>query len=128
MWARLPHSSRAVRFALPAIAVAVLGAAPADPFAGRVAVQSDRCLTQFGNEPLKILDDRTLLYSPVGKRIWRNDLPERCPGLDPDDVLVIEPLAGAQLCEGDRFRSIDRGSHIPGPTCRLGRFTAYERR
>lgn len=111
-------------------ALLLLGAAPPapDPFAGRVAVATERCLTQFGNEPLTIVDARTLLYSPVGKRIWRNDLPEPCPGLDPDDILVIEPFAGSQLCENDRIRAIDRGSHIPGPICRLGKFTAYEKR
>ena len=112
--------------ALVAILLAAGGAAPRDPFAGRVAVATTRCVGDFGDQGLVILDDRTLLYRPTGKTLYRNTLEASCPGLEPDDLLVIERF-GSQYCEHDRFRAVHRGSTIPGPFCRLGPFTAYER-
>lgn len=114
------------RAALSLVALLAVGAAPHDPLAGRIATGTSKCVDQIGNQALVIVDDRTLLYNPVGKRIYRNDLADRCLGLDTDDILVIDQF-GSQFCENDRFRTIDRGSSIPGPWCRLGKFTAYEK-
>lgn len=116
-----------MRGALPLLALIAVGAAaPADPFAGRVPVATERCVARSGNEPIVIVDDRTLLYDRVGKRLWRNDLRDRCPGMDPDDILIVETY-GAEMCENDLIRPLSRGSTIPGPVCRLGKFTAYEK-
>lgn len=105
-----------------------LGAAPAndDPFAGRVAARTATCIGQFDQANMRVLDERTIVYSATGRRLWRNDLPDDCPGLTRDPILVVEQF-GSQLCANDRIRLVDRGSHIPGAFCRLGRFTAWER-
>lgn len=90
---------------------------------GRVAGKPQDCISATGADGPQIIDQRTVLYRQ-GRNVWRNDLPDSCPGLDDDDLLVIE-LWGSQICRNDRFRVHDRVSTIPGPSCRLGSFTPY---
>ena len=97
---------------------------PLSEFAGRVAGAPVRCLNADRAGNLQGLDERTLIYRESGRRIWRNDLPDACPGLDDDSLLVIE-LFGGGPCKGDRFHAVERGSSIPGPSCRLGSFVPY---
>lgn len=90
---------------------------------GRVAGKPQDCISSMGTNGPQIIDQRTILYRQGGK-VWRNDLPDSCPGLDDDDLLVIE-LWGSQMCRNDRFHANDRLSRIPGTSCRLGSFTPY---
>ena len=99
---------------------------PQNEFAGRVAGAPVRCLAASHAGNLQALDQRTLVYRESARRIWRNDLPDACPGLDDDAILVIE-LFGSGPCEGDRFHTVQRGSNIPGPSCRLGSFVPYDK-
>lgn len=99
---------------------------PLGEFAGRVAGTPVRCLDASRAGDLQILDQRTLIYRESARRIWRNDLGAMCPGLDDDSILVIE-LFGTGPCEGDRFHAVQRGSNIPGPSCRLGSFVPYDK-
>ena len=122
-----------LRAGLP-LAAGLAAAAPAETrdrdapgeFAGRVAGKPQRCLDSSRAGDLQVLDERTLVYRESARRIWRNDLPAACPGLDDDAILVIE-LYGTGPCEGDRFHAVQRGSNIPGPSCRLGSFVPYEK-
>lgn len=117
------------------VAVAALGslgaAAPrgdelAKELAGRVAGTPVDCVdASFVGGP-QIIDERTLLYRQSGRRVWRNDLPDACPGLRPMDTMVIE-IHGNRLCRGDHFRTMSPGMSIPGAVCRLGAFTPYDR-
>ena len=93
---------------------------------GRVAGTPQNCISNMSASGPQIIGERTLLYRQGGK-VWRNDLPESCPGLDDDDLLVIE-IHGSQLCRNDRFRADSRMSVVPGPSCRLGSFTPYTKR
>ena len=72
-----------------------------------------------------IVDPRTLLYRRAGT-IFRNDLPEACPALHPDALLVVE-MQGIRLCRDDRFHVVDRDSRLPSGACRLGGFTPFRR-
>ena len=99
---------------------------PQSEFAGRVAGAPVRCLAASHAGNLQALDQRTLVYRESARRIWRNDLPDACPGLDDDAILVIE-LFGSGPCEGDRIHTVQRGSNIPGPRCRLGSFVPYDK-
>lgn len=90
---------------------------------GRVAGTPQNCISTMSTNGPQIIDARTLLYRQ-GRKVWRNDLPESCPGLDDDDLLVIE-IHGSQLCRNDRFYANSRMSVVPGPSCRLGSFTPY---
>jgi hypothetical protein len=46
--------------------------------------------------------------------------------MDRMQILVVEPI-GAQYCRGDRVRTMDPVSRIPGPACTLGDFIPYSR-
>ncbi|MEO5938578.1 MAG: hypothetical protein ABIQ43_06160 [Sphingomonas sp.] len=121
-----------MRFALiPALLAGLAGAAaPAaprekDPLAGRIAGKPADCVDQSRLGGPDIVDNRTILYRQSLRRIWRNDLPEACIGLRPNTTLIVE-IYGSQLCRNDHFRSREPGSIIPGPYCRLGKFTPYD--
>jgi len=100
--------------------------APPVELAGRIAGAPERCISLMQIEALRVseTDRHTLVYGS-GRTIWANHLGPSC-GFGSDDILVTEPT-GSQLCGGDIVRSIDRNSHIPGPSCVLGDFTPYGR-
>lgn len=98
---------------------------PPIELAGRTAGPPRRCamLTQLDSLRVSETDRHTLIYGS-GKTIYANNLGQCRFGND--DILVTEPT-GSQLCGGDIVRSMDRYSHIPGPTCILGDFIPYTR-
>ena len=115
---------------LPVMLAGLAGAAaPAaqgtDPLAGRVAGKPVDCVDQAQVQGPEIVDNRTILYRQSLKRVWRNDLEAACPGLRPTATLIVE-VYGNQLCRNDQFRTNEPGSPIPGPHCRLGKFTPYD--
>jgi hypothetical protein len=95
----------------------------ADALKDRVAGEPTNCISAMINSGPQIVDADTLLYRQGGK-VWRNDLAGGCPGLDPNDTLIVE-IHGSQLCRMDTIRVREPGSSIPGPSCRLGKFTPY---
>ncbi len=118
-----------MRLALIPVALAgLVAAAPAverDPLAGRVAGAPVDCVDRSRLGGPDIIDNRTILYRQSASRIWRNDLPEACVGLRPTATLIVEAY-GSQSCRNDRFQPREWGSVIPGPYCRLGKFTPYD--
>jgi len=119
---------------IAALAVAASNCAPADTrpttvaipdLAGRTAGAPQRCVPTQPTEALRVVDSHTVVYGSGGT-IWLNRLATECPGMTRMDILVIEPM-GTQYCRGDKVRSVDPVSHIPGPTCVLGAFVPYTR-
>jgi hypothetical protein len=117
-----------------ALAVAASSCAPAETrpstvaipeLAGRTAGAPQRCVPTQPTEALRVVDSHTALYGG-GATIWVNRLATECPGMTRMDILVIEPL-GTQYCRGDKVRSVDPVSRIPGPVCVLGDFVPYTR-
>jgi hypothetical protein len=95
--------------------------------AGRAAGEAEFCIRPASSSAgLTVVDSRTLTYRE-GRTLWVNRLPDECPGLRPLDTLIVE-LHGNRYCRHDRFRSIQSGSSIPGPTCLLGDFVPYRAR
>ncbi len=92
----------------------------------RVAGEPRDCIPIRDSDSPQIIDGRTILYKPVGRTVWRNDLASSCPGLRTYTTLIVE-VQGSQLCRNDRFRVLDPGSSIPGAYCLFGKFTPYER-
>ena len=120
---------------IPIAALCLLGAAaPAAPrqetiesaIAGRVAGKPVDCVDHSRLDGPQVIDDKTLIYHESGRRVWRNDLIGVCPGLKPMDTLIVD-VFGTQLCRNDRFRALTPGLSIPGPYCRLGKFTPYDK-
>lgn len=127
------HSAASVALAAFAattgVACAQLGLrAPITPLqelAGRIAGAPQRCVVTQQNEPLRLGAERTILYGR-GRTIWVNRLGPDCTGIGPNDILIAEPV-GASYCRGDRLRSLDPVSRVPGPGCLLGDFVPYRR-
>ena len=93
--------------------------------AGRAAGPPQSCVAaQTGDAP-RVIDGHTLAYGS-GRTIYVNRLPAECPGLRPLETLVIE-VNGGNFCRGDRFRTVEPGSIIPGPTCLLSDWVPYRR-
>lgn len=94
--------------------------------AGRVAGPPQRCVLIERQEALRVSDEDggTLLYGRGGT-IWVNRVGPACR-FSHDDILISEPI-GAYYCRGDRIRSFDRFTKIPGSACILGDFVAYRR-
>lgn len=112
--------------ALAGLAGAAAPAAPREPpLAGRIAGPAVDCVDQSRVNGPEIVDDRTILYRQSLKRVWRNDLTAACGGLRPSATLIVE-IYGNQLCRGDLLRTREPGSILPGPICRLGKFTPYD--
>ena len=97
----------------------------AKALAGRTPGKPFNCVDPSWAGTPQIIGNRTLIYRATGRTL-RNDLPDACPGLDTDSIIVNE-MHGSQLCSGDLFYTLERGSRIPGPRCRLGKFTPYEK-
>jgi len=91
--------------------------------AGRTAGEAQNCVSILGAQSLRVVDDRTLLMED-GCTYWVSRLENPCPGMRPNDSLIIEPT-GNQYCRGDQIRSLDPTSHIVGPVCRLEAFIPY---
>jgi len=93
---------------------------------GRVAGTPRDCISVTDSDSPQIIDNQTIVYKPLGRTVWRNDLGSSCPGLRPYTTLIVE-VHGSQLCRNDRFRVLDPGSTIPNAYCMFGKFTPYEK-
>ena len=128
-----------MRILFPLLAIALTGcAASATPqanpgddkdlakaLAGRTAGKPVDCIDRsFAGGP-EIIDNKTLL-DRSGRHIYRNDLEASCPSLRETSILVIE-AHGSQMCRNDLFRPTEPGGVVPGPICRLGKFTPYDK-
>ena len=93
--------------------------------AGRRAGAPRRCVPIRQMDALHVSEtNRHVLIYGSGKTVWANNLGQCRFGSD--DILVTEPF-GSSYCGGDIVRSLDRVSHIPGPTCILSDFVPYTR-
>jgi hypothetical protein len=83
------------------------------------------CINASSTNGPQIIDKDTMLYRS-GRTVYRNELPAECRGLEPGNTLIIE-VNGGQVCSNDKFRVLEPGQSIPGPYCRLGKFTPYRK-
>ena len=92
--------------------------------AGRTAGRPERCVLIQPTEAMRVSqsDPHALLYGR-GKTIWLNRLAGQC-SLNATHTLVTEAI-GASYCRGDRVRSFDNFTRIPGNSCILGDFIPY---
>ena len=128
-------SSASTRLAIVTLAAAILAscnpvpvrraATPIPELAGRTAGPPQRCVATRQAEAPRLGGDRVILYGG-GRTLWVNRLSEGCVGINRNDILVVEPAPGS-YCRGDRVRSVDPLSGLPGPGCILGDFVPFRR-
>ena len=78
--------------------------------------------------------NRALVFEMSDGRVFRNDLPEACPGVERASsfgTLAIEPIE-SRMCRGDFVRVYDPADLPTGgikslPRCRLGGYTQVAR-
>ena len=93
---------------------------------GRVAGAPVDCVPIRPNVNLRVADsDRSTLIYGSGKTIFANHMGPGC-AFGFNDIPIFETTISS-YCRGDIVRSVDRDSHISGPSCVLGSFVPYTR-
>lgn len=94
--------------------------------AGRIAGAPVQCIDARSVDGPEVIGDNTLIYRQSGHRLWVSTVPERCPFLH-GNVVIITELFGAQLCRNTRFQTVSRNTSIPSGICRFGEFVPYDK-
>jgi hypothetical protein len=86
------------------------------------------CVATTAIDRTQILDDQTILFHMRGKRVFRNYLPKKCPGLKREGRFMYQ-TTHAQLCDVDMVTVLEEwgGRFTPGFTCKLGDFQPITR-
>jgi len=81
------------------------------------------CLQLTNFRSTEIRDDRTIDFMGTGDRVWRNTLPNSCPGLKAADTFTYATSI-SQLCSVDIITVLNNsgGSLQRGAGCGLGQF------
>ena len=81
------------------------------------------CLQVAAIDRTVVLDDQTVLFYMRGKKVFRNYLPRKCPGLKREDRFMYQAAQG-RLCNIDSITVLElwNASFTPGFTCPLGKF------
>jgi hypothetical protein len=93
--------------------------------AGRTPGVPRDCVPIRTTENLRVADDRSTLIYGSGRTVWANALGPACT-FGFNDIPIFEPTVSS-YCRGDIVRTVDRDSHIPGPSCVLGPFVPFTR-
>ncbi|HSG96644.1 MAG TPA: DUF6491 family protein [Woeseiaceae bacterium] len=89
--------------------------------------EPSRCLYDAAYRSYRVLDGQHMLFKGMKNRLWVNTLRSRCPGLRPNDTLVVKKFGGTKVCEFDKFRVAEWFGHHPlessmGIECVFGDF------
>jgi hypothetical protein len=98
---------------------------PVAELVGRTPGPAKDCVPIRTTENLHVADDQSTLIYGSGKTIWVNALGPTCR-FGFNDIPIFEPTVSS-YCRGDIVRTVDRLSHIPGPSCVLGPFVPFTR-
>jgi len=97
-----------------------------DPvYADDETVASENCVSLTALRQTEVIDDRNVIFHLRGKKIYRNVLPRRCPGLAQDDAFSYRASMN-RLCASDMITVLPRtgiGGFV-GASCPLGEFYA----
>ena len=81
------------------------------------------CISASRISYTRVIDEATILFYMLGGAVYRNLLPQACPGLDRPAAFVYAPRGG-RLCNVDVVTVQDLGSGRP---CALGAFARITR-
>lgn len=86
-------------------------------------LDSEHCVRISEIEKIDIVDSETLIFRLRRGKVYRNDLPHRCPGLRPNDTLMYRSSVG-RLCSVDVVTVLEDWGfgYAPGASCGLGMF------
>ena len=94
-----------------------------------------RCLSELQYRGMRPLDDKHVLFTGTGGKLWVNTLRNRCYDLRHGSVLRVRSHSLSRICDTDRFAVDDWfewpwysrwpwrwGTWSSGMTCTLGKF------
>lgn len=83
----------------------------------------DDCIAVQSIDRTDVIDDNTILFFMRGKKVYRNYLPRKCPGLERNERFSYQ-VTGNRLCDIDTVTVLEQwGSRLSsGFTCSLGAF------
>lgn len=92
---------------------------------GREAGEPTRCISDFKNRRLQVIDDTALVYGS-GKTIYvqRTKNPKH---IDRDEILVVRKFGSTRLCRLDIVNTVDRFSGIYSGSIFFEDFVPYTR-
>jgi hypothetical protein len=91
--------------------------------AGERDLDSEHCVRINDIDKIDIVDADTLVFRMRRGKVYRNELPHRCPGLRSNDTLMYRSSAG-RLCSVDVVTVLENWGFgfAPGASCGLGMF------
>ena len=100
---------------------------PAVSPAAKVIGEAESCIPIASISSTRIRDDYTIDFMVGASKVWRNTLPNRCPGLRSENAFTYETSL-SQLCSTDIIYVLRNygGSLERGPGCGLGKFVPVE--
>lgn len=84
------------------------------------------CITTHQIRSMRIINDQTIDFEMTGNRVFRNNLPFRCPGLSFNQAIRHNSRT-SQLCSVNSITVLTPGRGPNGPTCALGQFQPLKR-
>jgi hypothetical protein len=86
-------------------------------------LDSEHCVRINDIEKIDIVDADTLVFRMRRGKVYKNELPHRCPGLRSNDTLMYRSSVG-QLCSVDVVTILEDWGFgfAPGASCGLGMF------
>ena len=89
--------------------------------------ERSNCLPLRAIDKVEVLDDTLVVFQGRGKKLWLNQLSNRCLGLR-EDMLVELRAFGGSICRLDRFVGRPRFSPLGAinAQCRLGSFETID--
>jgi hypothetical protein len=97
----------------------------ADALAGRVAGPPQRCISNFPQVEVQVIDDWTILYRE-GSTVYVQNPQGGCPGIGIGSrTLVTRQVGTSQMCQGDINQAVDLRTGIGGAPCVFGPFVPY---
>lgn len=79
------------------------------------------CIQTSQIRAMRVVDDRSIDFEMTGRRVFRNNLPMRCPGLG-FNTAVRHNSRTSQLCNLHTITPRSPGGGWGGPGCQLGQF------
>jgi hypothetical protein len=93
--------------------------------AGRVAGPPQRCISNFPQVEVQVIDDWTILYRE-GSTVYVQNPQGGCPGIGIGSrTLVTRQVGTSQICQGDINQAVDLHTGIGGAPCVFGPFVPY---
>ncbi len=89
--------------------------------AGKMAGESEDCISRRSYRRLVVASDSTLLFRVSDNLVYRNDLQQSCPGMADSAFEPAIDSRGSRVCRGD-IATVERG---PQTSCALGAFIPY---